>query len=145
MVHRILDLQQPAAQVAKGFGVSERTARKWVARFRAEDLPGLQNRSSRPKCSPRTTHRFRLARVLALRRRKLPGFQIARAARLSKATVSRLLRRHGHRLAAFEPPPPAVCRYERARPGELVHFDIKKLARIVRPGHRVTGDRKSVV
>ena len=79
--------------------------------------------------------------VLALRRRKLPGFQSARAAKLSKASVSRLLRRHATRLAVLAPPPP-VCRYERAHPGELIHFDIKKLARSVRPGHRVTGDRQ---
>ncbi len=95
-----------------------------------------------PNVPPRTTHRFRVARVVALRRRKLPGFQIARAAQLSKATVSRLLRRHGlQRLSALEPPRP-VCRYERARPGELIHFDIKKLARIERVGHRITGDRQ---
>ena len=87
MVHRILQLGVPVAVVAAGFGVSERTAFKWLARFREEGLQGLHDRSSRPKCSPRTTHRFRVARVVALRRRKLPGFQIARATQLSKATV----------------------------------------------------------
>jgi transposase InsO family protein len=86
-------------------------------------------------------HPFRVARVLALRRRKLPGFQIARAAKLAKATVSRLLHRHRLRLAELSPPPP-VQRYERALPGELLHFDIKKLARIERTGHRITGDRQ---
>lgn len=139
MIHRILELGQPVAAVAAGFGVAVRTAYKWLARFRTEGLPGLQDRSSRPNCSPTTTHYFRVARVLALRRRKLPSFQIARATRLSKATVSRYLRRHAGRLAALEPPRP-ICRYERAQPGELLHFDIKKLACIVRPGHRVTGD-----
>jgi transposase InsO family protein len=138
MIRRILHLQQPVAEVAAGFGVSERTAFKWLARFRREGLAGLQDRSSRPLCSPRTTHPLRVARVLALRRRKLPGFQIARATKLSKASVSRFLRRHAARLAALEPPLP-ICRYERAQPGELIHFDIKQLARIVRPGHRVTG------
>ena len=141
IVHRVLDLQQPATAVAAAFSVSVRTVFKWLARFRAEGRAGLHDRSSRPKCSPRTIHPLRVARVLALRRRKLPGFQIARAAKLSKASVSRLLRRHAARLAVLTPPPP-VCRYERARPGELIHFDIKKLARIVRPGHRVTGDRR---
>ena len=141
MIRRIDHLHQPVAAVAAAFGISTRTAFKWLARFRAEGQGGLADRSSRPKCSPRTTHPFRVARVLALRRRKLPGFQIARAARLSKASVSRLLCRHRSRLATLEPPPP-VCRYERAHPGELIHFDIKKLARIVRPGHRVTGDRQ---
>jgi transposase InsO family protein len=141
MISRIVDLHQPVAQVAAGFGLSQRCAYKWLARFRAEGAAGLQDRSSRPTCSPRTTHPFRVARVLALRRRKLPGFQIARATKLSKACVSRLLRRHRLRLAQLSPPPP-IRRYERAHPGELLHFDIKKLARIERTGHRVTGDRQ---
>jgi transposase InsO family protein len=141
MIRRIVDLRQPVAHVAAGFGISERCAFKWLARFRAEGLAGLQDRSSRPHRSPRATHPLRVARVLALRRRRLPGFQIARAAKLSKATVSRLLRRHRLRLAQLSPPPP-IQRYERAHPGELLHFDIKKLARIERTGHRITGDRQ---
>jgi len=141
MIHRIIDLHQPVAVVAAGFGISERCAYKWLARFRAEGTAGLHARSSRPQCSPRATHPLRVARVLALRRRKLPAFQIARAAKLSKACVSRLLRRHRQRLAQLSPPPP-VQRYERAQPGDLLHFDIKKLARIERTGHRITGDRQ---
>jgi transposase InsO family protein len=142
MIKRIIELHQPVAQVAAAFGISERCAYRWLARFRTEGFAGLQDRSSRPKCSPRTTHPFRVARVLALRRRRLPGFQIARLTRLSKACVSRWLRRHAARLAQLDPPPP-IRRYERAQPGELIHFDIKKLARIVRTGHRVTGDRQN--
>ena len=141
MIRRILDLHQPVAKVAADFAISARCAYKWLARFRAEGLAGLCDRSSRPKCSPRTTHPLRVARVLALRRRKLPGFQIARAAKISKASVSRLLRRHKATLCALCPPPP-LRRYERAQPGELIHFDIKKLARIERTGHRITGDRQ---
>ena len=141
MIKRILCLCQPVAQVARDFGISERCAYKWLARFRAEGRAGLHDRSSRPTCSPRTIHPLRVARVLALRRRKLPGFQIARATKLSRASVSRCLRRHAKKLAALQPPPP-LCRYEREHPGELIHFDIKQLARIVRPGHRVTGDRQ---
>jgi len=141
MIKRILCLSQPVAQVAADFGISERCAYKWIARFRAEGFAGLQDRSSRPTCSPRTIHPLRVARVLALRRRKLPGFQIARAAKLSRASVSRFLHRHAKKLATLQPPPP-LCRYEREHPGELIHFDIKQLARIVRPGHRVTGDRQ---
>jgi len=83
MINRILDLSQPVAKVAADFGLFERCAYKWLARFRAEGFAGLYDRSSRPTCSPRTSHPLRVARVLALRRRKLPGFQIARAARLS--------------------------------------------------------------
>jgi len=141
MIKRIVDLHQPVARVALGFGISERCAYTWLARFRAEGAAGLHDRSSRPKGSPRTTHPLRVARVLALRRRRLPGFQIAHATKLAKATVSRLLRRHRLRLAQLSPPPP-IHRYERAHPGELLHFDIKKLARIERTGHRITGDRQ---
>jgi len=141
IVRRILDRRQPVAEVAGAFSVSIRTVFKWLARWRAEGHAGLADRSSRPHCSPKTTHPLRVARVLALRRRKLPGCQIARAAKLSKASVSRLLRRHAARLAALSPPPP-ITRSEREHPGDLLHFDIKKLARIVRTGHRVTGDRQ---
>ena len=141
MIRRIIELHQPVATVAAALGVSVRTAYKWLARFRTEGSSGLRDRSSRPKCSPRTLHPLRVARVLALRRRRLPAFQIARAAKLSKASVSRLLRRHAEKLAALQPPPP-ICRYEREHPGELIHFDIKQLARIVRTGHRVTGNRQ---
>jgi transposase InsO family protein len=141
MIHRILILGHSVASVAAGFGVSVRSAYKWLARFRAEGSAGLQDRSSRPRRSPSATHPLRVARVLALRRRRLPGFQIARATNLSKTTVSRLLRLHRPRLAQLSPPLP-VRRYERSHPGELIHFDIKKLARIERTGHRITGDRQ---
>ncbi len=141
MLRRILELQQPVARVATDFGLSERCAYKWLARFRTEGHAGLHDRSSRPKCSPKTIHPLRVARVLALRRRKLPAFQIARAAKISRASVSRFLHRHADKLAALQPPPP-IRRYERAHPGELIHFDIKQLARIVRTGHRVTGNRQ---
>jgi transposase InsO family protein len=141
MIRRIVDLHHPVAQVAAGFGISERCAYTWLARFRSEGPAGLHNRSSRPHRSPRTTHPLRVARVLALRRRKLPAFQIARLAKVSKAAVSRLLHRHALRLSTLEPPLP-IRRYERAHPGELIHFDIKKLARIERTGHRITGDRQ---
>ena len=141
IVRRILVLHRPVAEVAASFSVSTRTVFKWLARWRAEGARGLADRSSRPHCSPKTIHPLRVARVLALRRRRLPGFQIAQATKLSKASVSRLLHRHAARLAALSPPPP-IIRYEREHPGDLLHFDIKQLARIVRPGHRFTGDRQ---
>jgi transposase InsO family protein len=75
----------------------------------------------------------------------MPGFQIAHQSGLSKASVSRILSRHGlSKLSALDPAPP-VIRYERKNPGELLHIDIKKLGRIIRPGHRVTGDLKDHV
>ena len=145
LVSAIIDHKLTAREAAASFAVSERTTRKWLARYRAEGAPGLQDRSSRPQRSPRQTPAAQVAVVLALRRLRLPGFQIARQSALSRATVSRLLRRHGlSRLSALEPAPPVV-RYQRQLPGELLHFDIKKLGRIVRPSHRVTHDRRDQV
>ena len=145
MVEAILQQRLTARTAARQTGLSERSVRKWMARYRREGAAGLHDRSSRPQRSPRQTPQAQVAVVLALRRWRLPGFQIARQTGLSKATVSRLLRRHQlHRLALLEPPPP-VCRYEREHPGELIHLDIKKLARIERPSHRVTGNRRDLV
>jgi transposase InsO family protein len=145
VVRRITDDHFPAKLVAAEVGISERTVRKWLTRFRSQGSIGLRDRSSRPRRSPNQTPPAQVAVVLALRRLRLPGFQIARRCSLSKATVSRILRRHRlHRLALLDPPPP-VRRYQRATPGELIHFDIKKLARIERPSHRVTGNRRDEV
>src|SRR5271170_6417253 len=126
---------------AAGFHVSEKTAAKWVRRYRAEGVAGLKDRSSRPHRSPRRTSFPLLEKVLALRRLRHNGGRIALALGLSRATVSRILRRAGlNRLRSLDPPPP-VIRYEHKHPGDLIHFDIKRLARIVKPGHRVHGDR----
>jgi transposase InsO family protein len=145
MVEAILNRRVSVQSAALQAGLSERSVRKWIARYRAEGAAGLQDRSSRPHRSPRQTPQAQVAVVLALRRLRLPGFQIARQTALSKATVSRLLRRHRlHRLDLLDPPPP-VRRYERQLPGELIHLDIKKLARIERPSHRVTGNRRDLV
>jgi len=145
MVRAVLEEGLSWKQAAACFQLSERTVAKWVARFRKEGASGLQDRSSRPACSPRQTSNAQVAVVLALRRMRLPGFQIARHSGLSKATVSRLLARHGlSSLAALEPAKPIV-RYQRQHPGELLHLDIKKLARIVRPGSRLTGNPRDEV
>jgi len=142
MVERVLNQGLTWKQAAACFQVSERTVAKWVARYRKEGAEGLKDRCSRPVLSPRQTSNAQVAVVLALRRMRLPGFQIARQSGLSKATVSRILARHGlSKLSALEPAKP-VIRYQRQHPGELLHMDIKKLARIVRPSHRVTGDRR---
>jgi transposase InsO family protein len=135
MIDRILKDHEPVAVVAADMGLSERSVYKWLARFRAEGLTGPRDRRSRPHGSPRTLHPVRVARILALRCRKLPGFQIARLTKVSTASVSRVLRRHRARLALLRPAPP-VRRYEREAPGDLLHFDIKKLGRIARLGRR---------
>ena len=142
LVARVLDDQLPVSLVAVAAGVCPRTVRKWVARYQAEGPDGLADRSSRPHRQPRATPKHTVARITALRLQRQPGIQIARTVGVSPATVSRVLRRAGlHRLDALEPAPP-VHRYERERPGELLHLDVKKLARFQQPGHRVTGNRR---
>jgi transposase InsO family protein len=102
---------------------------------------GLRDRSCRPLSSPGQTPPAICAAVEALRRQRYTGKQIAVELGLSPATVSRVLRRLGlNRLSALEPAEP-VRRYQRERPGELIHIDIKKLGRIGVVGHRITGDR----
>jgi transposase InsO family protein len=126
---------------AAAFNVSPKTAAKWVARYREHGPTGLRDHSSRPRCSPRQTNSTLVGKVLAFRRLRWNGWRIAQEVNLSRATISRILRRHGlNRLRSLDPPPP-VIRYEHKHPGDLIHFDIKRLARIRRPGHRVTGQR----
>ena len=142
LVARVLDDHLPVNLVAVAAGVCPRTVRKWIARYQAEGCDGLADRSSRPHRQPGATPPHIVCRITALRRQRLPGVQIAQRVGVSPATVSRVLRRAGlHRLDALEPAPP-VRRYERERPGELLHLDVKKLARFQRPGHRVTGNRR---
>jgi transposase InsO family protein len=142
IVTRVLERQQPVRQVAKDLAVTERTVRKWLARYQSEGAAGLQDRSCRPHRSPRTTPDSVVAQIVALRRQRWTGARIAPAVALSRASVGRLLRRLGlARLRPPEPPGP-VQRYERERPGDLLHVDIKKLGRIAGIGHRITGDRR---
>ena len=126
---------------AAAFNVSAKTAAKWAGRYREHGRSGLQDRSSRPHRSPRRTSSSLLEKVFALRRLRHNGWRIAVALGLSRAMVSRILRRAGlNRLRSLDPPPPVV-RYEHKRPGDLIQLDIKRLARIIKPGHRVHGDR----
>ena len=130
---------QAAAQAA---GVCLATARKWIARYRAEGAAGLQDRSSRPHRLYRPTPEEMTAQVEALRRQRFTGKQIAADLGLSPATVSRILRRLGlNRMRDLEPAEP-VRRYEREHPGDMIHIDIKKLGRFEKVGHRITGDRR---
>jgi len=130
---------------AAAFRVSPRTVSKWIARYRSDGVAALQDRSSRPKRLRRPTPLLRQDEVIALRRQKLTGYHISLRTGISRATVSRILRRA--RLSRWRDLVPAapVLRYERDHPGELLHIDIKKLVRIVRPSHRVTGNRRDTV
>jgi transposase InsO family protein len=106
---------------------------------------GLVDASSRPACSPRSIDAGKALAILELRRKRLTHARIAAALSVSKSTVSRVLARAGmSRLADLEPAEPIV-RYEHAAPGDLLHIDTKKLGRIERPSHRVTGDRRDSV
>ena len=141
MVRRVLDERQPASRVAAALGISERTVRKWLARWRAGSEPALNDRSSAPARSPGRLPLKATAEIERLRRQRLSGPQIARRLGLPLSTVGGILRRLGlGRLAALEPRPPVV-RYQRERPGELIHIDTKKLGKIAGIGHRITGDR----
>jgi transposase InsO family protein len=140
MVSRIASGQTPEA-AARDAGVCPRTVRKWVARYKAEGIEGLRDRSSRPRRLYRPTPAGIVEQVEALRRQRWTGKQIAAEVGVSPATVSRILQRLGlNRIKALEPAEP-VRRYEREHPGELIHIDIKKLGRFERIGHRITGDR----
>lgn len=141
VVRQIASGQTPEA-AARAAGVCPRTARKWLARFKAEGVAGLQDRSSRPHRLHRPTPAASVEKIEALRRQRFTGKQIAAEVGVSPATVSRILERLGlNRIQALEPAEP-VRRYEREYPGELIHIDIKKLGRFDRIGHRITGDRR---
>jgi len=120
-------------------------AGKWVKRYRLECVAGLRDRSCRPRRSPRRKPDELAARVEALRRQRWTGARIALELKIGPATVSRILRRLGlNRIRDIEPQPPIV-RYEHEAPGDMLHLDIKRLVRIQRPSHRVTGDRRDGV
>ena len=136
-----LEAGQHPSDVAQAMGVSLTTLKKWRRRHREEGIAGLQDRSSRPRRSPRQLLSTLRAQITDLRRQRLTGRFIARQLGVSGASVSRILRAaHLSRWRELEPRPP-VRRYERRRPGELLHLDTKKLGRITRIGHRITGDR----
>jgi transposase InsO family protein len=143
MVRRIVEEGRPVGEVAAGFGVSERTARKWLARFRAEGAAGLQNRSSRPASVANRTAEPWIDMMERLRREyRLTAEEIATKLQCARSTVAAWLKRRGlGRLKSLDGTAPVV-RYQRQRPGELIHLDIKKLARFERVGHRITGNRR---
>jgi transposase InsO family protein len=125
---------------AAAHGVSRQSASKWVRRYREEGEAGLRDRTCRPRLSPCATSETLVSMVRQLRLERRTGMQIAHATGLSRATVSRLLQKMKlNRIHMLEPKLPAV-RYEHAAAGDLLHIDIKKLARIKSPGKRITGN-----
>jgi transposase InsO family protein len=126
---------------AMALGVTSKTVRKWRDRHAAEGAAGLADRPSRPHHSPTRLASPAEDEIERLRRQRLTGPAIARRLGRPVSTVGVALRRRGlGRLAALDPRPP-IIRYERDKPGELIHIDIKKLGRIDGVGHRITGNR----
>jgi len=141
MVQDITERGMSASDAAVKQGVSAATARKWHARYLAGGAEHLLDKSSRPARSPRAIDPRVAATIVELRRKLYLQATIASYMGVSKATVSRVLRRAGlSRLSDLRPDEP-VQRYERETPGELLHIDIKKLGRFGQVGHRITGDR----
>lgn len=139
MVEKI-ELGASVRQAAADAGVSERTAHRWLTRWRSGDRD-LRDRSSAPRSCPHRLAGAQVERITELRRQRLTGPAIARRLGLARSTVGLVLRRLGlNRLALLEPRLPVV-RYERQRPGEMIHLDIKSLGRFERIGHRISGDR----
>ena len=126
----------PVRRAAAAAGVSERTAYTWLGRHRQGGERRLCDRSSAPRRCPRRVSPQRVAEIERLRRERMTGPAIARLLDMARSTVGLVLRRLGlGRLKQLEPKPPVV-RYERARPGEMIHLDIKKLGKINGVGHR---------
>src|SRR5690606_15738662 len=117
------------AHAARTYGVSAKIVARWVERYKAEGRAGMTDRSSRPRTTPGATGAAAVERIVALRRQRFTGKHIAHEVAVSPATVSRVLRRAG------------LSRLKDIAPGDMIHIDIKKLGRLDRVGHRITGDR----
>ena len=144
VVRRLEQAGWTAARAAEAFGVGERTVRTWPARWRAEGAAGPEDRSSRPGTVAKSPGRALGEMAARLRRGlRLTGAEIAERLRLARSTVAGHLARLGiGRPSALEERPPVV-RFERERPGELLHLDTRRLARFERVGHRIAGDRRA--
>ena len=142
LVQRVIEQGWTVGSAAGAAGLSERQAYRWLARYRDGGTAALIDRSSAPQHHPHQVPDVRVAEIERWRRQRLSGPAIARQLGMPVATIGSVLRRLGlGKLAALEPRPPIV-RYQRERPGELIHIDTKKLGRIAAIGHRITGNRR---
>jgi transposase InsO family protein len=142
LVECVLVHHRACSEVAAEMAVSEKTCRKWVRRFAAEGPAGLLDRSSAPQTVANRTDERRIEAIAALRGLRFTGPEIAETLDMALSTVSGILQRIGMGKLGRLGLEPAV-RYERQRPGELIHIDVKKLGRITQgPGHRVTGRKR---
>jgi transposase InsO family protein len=142
MVLRVLEQGWTIKAAAAAAETSPKTCGKWVSRYRASSESGLLDLSSAPRSVANRTDERRIEAIAALRRLRFTGPEIAELLGMALSTVSGILQRIGMgRLGRLGLEP--AERYERARPGELIHIDVKKLGRIERgAGHRVTGRRR---
>src|SRR3954462_9117235 len=140
MVRRVVEERWSVTEAAAAAGVSDRTCRKWVARYGTEGEAGLLDRSSAPRSIPHRTPEELVEVIVSLRRLRMTAAEIAFCLAMALSTVSAVLVRVGlGKLSRLEPPEPPN-RYERRHPGELIHVDVKKLGRIHRgAGHRMLG------
>lgn len=144
LVSRVIDSDWSIADASAAAGTTVKTGRKWVRRFEEDGEAGLLDRSSAPNVVANATPEGHIELIAALRRLRMTAETIAEIVGLAHSTVSGILQRLGlGSLAALEPRGPDN-RYEKQRPGELIHIDVKKLGIIGRngPGHRATGKRK---
>jgi transposase InsO family protein len=140
LVERVLEQGWSIAEAARAAEISSKTCGKWVSRYRELGECGLLDRSSAPRIVANRTDERRIEAIAALRRLRFTGPEIAETLGMALSTVSGILTRIGlGRLGRLGLAP--AERYERARPGELIHIDVKRLGRIARPGHRVLGTR----
>jgi transposase InsO family protein len=132
LVDRVVEQGWPAARAAEAQGVHVATVHKWVRRYRDEGDAGLADRSSRPRCSPARLSAQREAAILAYRaEHRVGAHRIGWALGEAQSTVSAVLARHRvGRLADLDRPTGQVVRYQRDRPGELLHVDVNKQGRI---------------
>jgi transposase InsO family protein len=143
-VERVENAGWSLSAAAEAAGISDRTARKWIARHRTQGPEGLLDRCSAPMVVANRTEDRRVEVIAALRRLRMTGAEIAETLDMALSTVSGILTRIGMgKLGRLGLEP--VQRYQRARPGELIHIDVKKLGRIQGgAGHRMTGHKHYV-
>ena len=145
LVHDITEQSMSVPRAAAVHGVTAATARKWLGRYLAQGHSGLGDASSRLAYSPRTIAPATALAIVELRHQYRAHAFIARALGVSKGTVGRVLARAGLSLLSDLMPVEPVVRYEHAAAGDMIHIDTKKLGRIERPSHRVTGNRRDSV
>jgi len=138
LCRRVVDERWTLTKAAEAAEVSVRCARKWVGRYRVDGELGLVDRPSTPALVANRTCERRVQAICALRRLRFTGAEIAETLGMPLSTASGILTRTGMGRIGRLGLEPAE-RYERERPGELIHIDVKKLGRIARPGHRMTG------